>query len=169
MQAKRFMDICAYAMMAHDTYPRKPAKAWRKAGMGCIPYGVHPLWCATAIMQENSLPQDVRDRCAIALLLHDVLEDTTAPLPDDITPEERTLTHELTFYGGTGEEMELIWSKSDLALLCKAYDKASNLFDLSFMAEEKRIAYRAYALRLAEHIEKTWGNLVIVKLIRSLV
>ena len=168
MQVQRFMQISDYALTAHANHPRQPNKAWRKAGVGTIPYGVHPLWCATTILQENALPSDIRDLCAIALLLHDMLEDTTAALPEGLTPEEIELIEELTFYGGSCEEMGQIWSKSELAILCKAYDKASNLFDLSFMEPANRDAYKAYAHTLADHVEKRWGNLVIIRMIRAL-
>ncbi len=65
-----------YMVNAHTNFPRKASKAFRKFD-GVTPFWVHPSWCATAILAEESLPEELRMRGAHALLLHDVVEDTS--------------------------------------------------------------------------------------------
>ena len=47
------------------------------------PQGMHPLWCATTILSETELPELIRENGVQALLLHDIVEDTTIGLPEN--------------------------------------------------------------------------------------
>lgn len=169
MKYTLLLDAINFAILAHSTKAKNPAKAWRKSSDGETPFVVHPLWCAMTILQEEKLDREIREKCAIALLFHDILEDTDEVLPEYISQDIKNLILELTFYGGTQEEMQKIWEKSDEAILCKLYDKTSNLLDSSFMNEEKLLAYKEYTLKLCILIEAKWGNLNIVKIAKALI
>ena len=61
------------------------------------PYYIHPLWCATTLLTEEKLSEEIRRIGSQALLLHDVFEDTTAGLPEDTEDEVRRLVMDMTF------------------------------------------------------------------------
>jgi len=156
-----YPEYISYIMDAHNNHPRKPSKAFRKHD-GKTPYWVHPLWCATAIMAETSLPEELRNDGALALLFHDVLEDTTVALPKDLPQQVVDCVHDMTFAGGFTEERQDIWSRSPEVRLFKLYDKVNNLMDSSWMSEGKKQTYKEFSLRLAVDVEKNFGRLNIV-------
>ena len=160
------LPLINYSFTAHAEKPTKPSKAVRKWD-GRTPYAVHPLWCATTLLTETSLPEDLRMRGAKALLLHDVLEDTTAGLPEGLEPQVVSLVEGMTF-ASSEEEMEQVWSRSDEVKLLKLYDKISNLLDGSWMSHEKKGRYVAYTKRLLGEVERDYGLLNIVRIARSL-
>lgn len=162
----RLTTVIAFVIRAHATCATKPSKAVRQWD-GQTPYSIHPIWCATTILAETTLPEELRASGAEALLLHDVLEDTTANLPAYTTPRVRTLVHGMTF-ASFDEEMQLVWERGIEILLLKLYDKTSNLLDGAWMSAEKRASYNAYTLRLADDVEKAYGPLTIVRLARAI-
>jgi ADP-ribose pyrophosphatase YjhB (NUDIX family) len=118
------------------------------------------------ILTEFKLSEDMRRVGALALLFHDVLEDTLAGLPDWCPSEVSSLVNEMTF-ASSAEEREKIWERSDQAKLLKLYDKVSNLLDGSKATPEKWNAAVEHALKLADFVEQTYGELNIVKLARA--
>ena len=159
------LQLVAYAWSAHADLPTKPSKAVRKWD-GRTPYAIHPLWFAMTLLTEVTLPEDLRMRGARALLLHDVLEDTTAGSPLGLDPQVVSLVEGMTF-ASSDEEMEQVWSRSDEVKLLKLYDKTSNLLDANWMSPEKRIRYRAYLLRLCDAVEPIYGSLNIITMAKA--
>lgn len=155
----------AHAIHAHAYHSRKPKGAFRYWD-GKTPYAVHPIWCATTLLAEPLLPEELRRDGALALLYHDVIEDTWLTLPPGTDPAVRRLTEELTFES-FAEEKRLIWERSPEARLLKLYDKVSNLLDGVWMSAEKRASYAAYTQRLAKEALKRYGALNIVAISRS--
>ena len=45
------------------------------------PYLMHSCWCAMTLLTETSLPDEIRLSGYLALLFHDVIEDTDLELP----------------------------------------------------------------------------------------
>lgn len=128
------------------------------------PYYIHPLWCATSILTETTLPEDVRQEGALALLYHDVLEDTNAHLPSSLPQRVRQFIHDMTFPDGIEQEMEEIWTKDPHVRLLKLFDKVSNLLDASWMPRQLKKTYIAYTSRLLDDVEKKFGILNITKI-----
>ena len=151
-----------YIVNAHQNHARKPGKAFRKHD-GKTPYWIHPIWCATTILTETSLDEKTKNEGAIALLYHDVLEDTTQPLPQDLNERIKYLVEYMTFESSE-EEMQQIWQKPREVRLYKLYDKVSNLLDGNWMQEEKMQRYKDYIRRLSSDVESNYGKLNIVKL-----
>ena len=88
---------------AHQNYPKKPGgdiRYWDKK----TPYSIHPIWCAMTMLTETKLPEELRINGAIALLYHDVLEDTTKGLPDNLPSKVVEMISDMTFHGGIEEE-----------------------------------------------------------------
>lgn len=167
MTAKELAGLISYSFRAHAEQSTKPSKTVRKWD-GRTPYGIHPTWCAMTILTETILPEELRVTGAQALLLHDVLEDTTAGLPEDTPAEVTKLVEEMTF-ASSDEEMELIWTRSQEVKLLKLYDKVSNLLDGSWMSREKRERYATYIIALCDDVEPHYGQLNIMRIARAIV
>lgn len=160
------MEEILEVMKAHKDYAKKPSKAYRKWD-GKTDYSIHPIWCAMTIAAETSLDELTRNEGVKALLYHDVLEDTNY-LPN---LEERIyyLVKEMTFEGGSKQEMMDIWNKPKEVRLYKIYDKVSNLMDASWMSEEKRKEYEAYLEKLVIDVEKNYGELNITLMAKAII
>jgi (p)ppGpp synthase/HD superfamily hydrolase len=154
-----------YIIQAHTQKAKKLGYRFRKWD-NKTPYYVHPIWCASMIRQEPSLPEEIRVRGSQALLYHDVLEDTTATLPDWLSDEVRTLVSNLTFESSE-DEWEKLWQRSEQVRLLKLYDKVSNMMDSSWMKPERRNKHLAHLRKLCENVEQNYGNLNITRLART--
>ncbi len=159
-------NLIVYSIQAHALFPKKPSKAFRKWD-GQTPYAAHSIWCATTILTESRLPEDLKTDGAEALLLHDVPEDTTLGLPEGLSERVIRLIEEMTFESSE-QEMEDIWSKSREARLLKLYDKVSNLLDGGWMDSRKAAKYREYTRKLSEDVERNYGKLNIVRIAESI-
>jgi hypothetical protein len=121
-------------------------------------------------MQEWRLPIELRWIGWRVLLLHDVLEDTTYPLPNWVPEEVLSLVKAMSFENSLAEREE-VWERPPIIWLLKAYDKASNLMDGSWMDSrppEYRQSYRQFALELAARVKERYGDLNIVRIIHAL-
>jgi hypothetical protein len=154
-------------ILAHAKYPEKPKKAFRKWD-GKTPYATHPIWCATTISTETNLDEKTRLEGYLALLYHDVLEDTITLLPNDLPERVKQLVQEMTFQGGSKQEMQEIWTRPREVILYKLYDKVSNLLDGSWMDTEKRKEYEEYTQKLAEDVMKNYGKLNITRIAKAI-
>src|SRR3989344_3869144 len=96
----------AYVIEAHSQHSREPSNAFRKWD-GRTPYYVHPIWCAAMILHETSLSEQLRQEGSLALLYHDVLEDTTAKLPLWLPERAAWLVSQMTFNSSEHEWAEL--------------------------------------------------------------
>jgi hypothetical protein len=163
---KNLHNLITYAWTAHSQYPTKDSKSYRKWD-GMTPYATHVVWCAMTLLTETTLTEEVRGRGAEALLLHDVLEDTTSPLPENISDGVEHLVKEMTFPSNEVEMAE-IWSKSKEVKLLKLYDKISNLLDGVWMDAGKSLHYAEYAQKLLGEVEQVYGQLNIVKIAKSI-
>jgi (p)ppGpp synthase/HD superfamily hydrolase len=156
----------SHAHLAHAAHGNSPQDAVRFHDH-LTPYLVHPIWCAASLLQEATLPLDLRKTGYIALLWHDVLEDTTLKLPIGTSSEIVKLVEEMSFMSFDEERAEL-WSRSPEIKLFKLYDKVSNLLDANWMKVDKWNVYVEHTLRLANEIEQKFGSLNIVKIARAI-
>jgi len=156
----------AYIIWAHTDEPRKPGNRYRKWDSR-TPYYIHPIWCATMILQETSLPEDLRRNGSLALLYHDVLEDTTAGLPGWLSEDVGLLVSEMTFKSSE-DEWENLWQRDERVRLLKLYDKTSNLLDGVWMTHDKRAHHLRHLRRIYEDVKAKYGELNITKLASTL-
>jgi hypothetical protein len=159
--ARRLAEVTSYVIAAHDKQAREPRQRFRKWDTA-TPYAIHPVWCATMLLTETTLPKQLRKHGAIALLQHDLLEDTKAELHPSTNAPERRLIEEMTF-ASFEEEVEQVWKRSPECRLLKCYDKVSNLLDMNWRTG-KRDMYVAYTLRLITEARERYGELNIVKI-----
>ncbi|MEI2774022.1 MAG: hypothetical protein V9G98_26010 [Candidatus Competibacter sp.] len=155
-----------HAIEAHHTFPRTAADSVRFHDQK-TPYAVHPIWCAMTFLTETALPEELRRDGADALLWHDLLEDSTLPLPDWTSERVRGLVKELTF-PSFKEELETLWFRSEEAILLKLYDKTSNLLDGTWMRDAQWNRYVAHTVKIADHVEAKWGALNGVRMARAI-
>lgn len=156
-----------YIYSAHQTRPREHRnsyRAWDKE----TPYSVHPVWCAMTILTETTLPSELRNDGAIALLYHDILEDTKAPLPGELSPTVLQYIHDMTYFGDIYEEIEKIWEKDPRIRLFKLYDKVSNILDGAWFTPPIKKMYTDYTMKLTNDVEQHFGPLNIVKIAQAL-
>ena len=156
-----------WVIEAHRDHPKKLSKATRKWD-GKTPYAMHPIWCATTLLHETALDGQTREEGALALLYHDILEDTFEPLPPLLSDRVKELVNHMTFEGGNAQEMQEVWTKPKEVRLYKVYDKVSNLLDGCWMSLEKRAAYDDYTRRLTEDAERNYGKLNITRIARAI-
>src|SRR3989344_6802296 len=144
---------------AHQNHARKPENRYRKWD-GKTPYSIHPIWCAATLLHETKLPEQMRRDGSLALLYHDVLEDTTAPLPDWLSQDVKGLVQALTFESSE-DEWENIWSRGELPILLKLYDKTGLFLDGTWIAPKRREQHLAHLRKLCEYVERKHGELNI--------
>jgi (p)ppGpp synthase/HD superfamily hydrolase len=168
MAGEELTRLIDFTLAAHARQPVKPSKAYRKWD-GRTPYSIHPIWCAMTLLHETSpvLTEELRYPGAEALILHDILEDTTTVLPEWVNDWTRTLVNEMTFVS-TEEEMRLVWERQPFVRLMKLYDKVSNLMDGAWMSEEREEEYAAYTKKLADDARENFGELNIIKIAYAL-
>lgn len=154
------------AIIAHQEHPKQPKDSLRFWD-GKTPYAIHPVWCAITLLHETLLPDEIRLPGYQTLLLHDILEDTTLPLPADLDPLVVAWVQAMTYESFTAEQ-EAIWNQPDEIKLLKLYDKTSILLDAVWMKPEKWNHMVRYTLSLADFAEQTYGALNIVKIARAL-
>jgi hypothetical protein len=146
----------------HARYPTEPKRATRKHD-GRTPYGVHPTLAVSAILHERALSPKERLCGALTLAFHDVLEDTTAPLPPWVPAHIVEYIAAMCFESST-HEMETVWSRTPFIRMCKLYDKWSNLYDTS-MKPESLLRYCRYARALSESVRAEYPELVVHALV----
>jgi (p)ppGpp synthase/HD superfamily hydrolase len=151
----------------HQNFPKKPQNAFRKFD-GATPYGVHPTFMAMMILQEDTMEENDRVRRAKALLGHDLLEDTTAPLPEWCKDfEVLALIDGLTFTNDQDPLTE-IWNRGDEVILVKFYDNVANLMNTRMMTSERREERRQHVLEHLAWVESRNPQLEIVKIAKGL-
>lgn len=157
-----------YAIRAHGplaTEGRAVRKFDRKT-----PTVTHPLDCWTEILNEPLLSEGDRAAGSLALLFHDVIEDTTVPPPDCLSPRVLQLVQDMTYEGGTEEEMVHIWEKEPFVILLKLYDKYSNWKTMGWTTEAKKASYRDYIQRLIDVVIRFYGpSLNVVRAAQALI
>ena len=99
----------AYVIEAHTKRIKQSAHTTRMWDQK-TPYYVHPIWCSSTIRFETDLSEEIRLNGSQALLYHDILEDTTAELPNWLSNDVKSLIVNLTF-NSSEDEWKNLWKK----------------------------------------------------------
>ncbi len=168
MNYKKFLEYIRLEAEAHQEKVLPAATAHRKFPSGeTNPYFTHPLWCAMMLLLETRLPESIRLPGSEALLFHDVLEDTSAKLPKDISEEVKSIIQNMTFENFEDEVKETL-KKPPKDQLLKLYDKTATLYDGALMPH-RYPEWIDFTEKLIETVEKEYGQLNIVLLARALI
>ena len=159
-ELKRLLDFVYTAHQEHNT-----RKDFRQEGK--VPFVVHPIWCATTLLNDQRIPFEQRRIGYQALLLHDVLEDTSLPLPDFVGPEVKDAVEQMSH--GTWEDEQVLEGKSDFVKLLKLCDKMSSIFDETVRPDpQRRSEWKALTTRLYEDVKEAYGETRIVTLCKAM-
>lgn len=168
MDYKTFISYISYIAEAHQEKLLPDAKALRKFLSGDTnEYFTHPLWCSMMILLDTKLPDEIRNDGALALLFHDVLEDTTAGIPNDLPERVKMLIQDLT-YDNFQEEVTQTLKKSPLIQLLRLYDKTATLYD-GDLNPKRYPEWTEFMEHLIVTVEKEYGELNIVLLAKVLI
>jgi hypothetical protein len=175
MDYNKFLNYLQIVADAHQNKTKPDANKFRIVSDGeKIPYFFHSLWCAVMIYMEPTLNKDIRTNGAIALLFHDYLEDTTASLPEKLPDEAKKLIESMTIekeakydFSRYNKEKVVIFDEEPMIRLLKLYDKVATLYD-GDLEKERYTDWSRFVNKLADDVEKNYGNLNIVMLGRQL-
>ncbi|MFW6002751.1 MAG: hypothetical protein ACOCQD_05360 [archaeon] len=155
---KKYIEI---AILAHSENYVKNIKDAYRFGNKNTPYSIHPIWCASTLLTEHLLTNEIKTLGYKSLLLHDVIEDTNYKLDNEIEDDVISLVKEMTF-SSFKDETKKLEKMSDLCKLFKLYDKVSNLLDCSWMNSEQKKKYLKHTKYLIDFVEKKYGQLNII-------
>lgn len=176
MNHQAFAKYIPYVIQAHQENVNKHGKTHRQLLTGeKNPYFTHPLWCASMVLCEPNLPENLRERYALVLLFHDLVEDTNSPLPDDLSPEVKDLIAQMTvpklseynFSGWDKEKTYILQEPIEIQLL-KLYDKTASLYDMAVRPDRLQ-EWADITKQLAKKVARKHGQLNIVNLAQSLI
>lgn len=163
-ELKKYLDF-AYSAYQENNISNQ---AYRQNGN--VPYIMHPLWCASMLIADIQVPQEQRELGFKALILHDVLEDTSLKLPDWVSDDVKNVVNELTFESFE-QAIKEYDSKEPFIKLLLLYDKLSSMYEkhvgITGKTEEartmKRKLWKEFTLKGIEEVEKEYGNIRIVQ------
>jgi hypothetical protein len=164
--AAEFAKSIELTLLAHSAYANTPRDAIRWWD-STTPYAIHPIWCATTLLAETALSAEIRFTGYQVLLWHDMLEDTSLPLPPTCRPDVRRFVEEMTF-ASFADELANLWSRSEMTKLLKLYDKTSQLLDAAWMDAAKWNRLVEHTQKLIAFVEQRYGELNIVRIARAL-
>lgn len=168
MDYRKFLEYIKLEAEAHQEKVLPTATAHRKfPSKETNPYFTHSLWCAMMLLLDTKLPESIRIPGAEALLFHDVLEDTSAELPQDLSEEVRSMVEDMTFDNFEDEVRETLMKPAKLQLL-KLYDKTATLYD-GALRPHRYSEWINFTKKLIQNVEKEYGELNIVVLAKGLV
>jgi (p)ppGpp synthase/HD superfamily hydrolase len=129
---------------------------------GKVPYFTHPLWCSLIFLNDALIPIKLREIGYEALLLHDVLEDTSAKLPKWVSKKVMKLVSEMTFPSWK-EEKKVLLSKPPFIKLLKLVDKLASMYDLDVKPKNKK-DWKKVTTALLKDVEKEYGQIRVVQI-----
>lgn len=135
---------------------------------GNVPYIMHPVWCASVLINDTRIPLEERELGFKALLLHDILENTSSELPDWIDDDVREMVEALSF-GEPHDLQEIIrelGNKPALFTLLLLIDTLSSMYE-EHVSKKKRRAWKLGVKALTVLAEKNYGNVRIVQISKA--
>jgi len=162
---KLFKDLLDFA---YDAYQNKNIRDLLRQE-GKTPYMTHPLFAASLLLADQRIPWEDRYYGYQILVLHDVLEDTTAKLPDWVEEKVVDGVKELTFSDDMpfDEKVELLRGKDSFIKLLALCDTISNVYE-EHVSEEKRIKWKKYDEELVKDVENIYGDIRIVEISKTI-
>lgn len=155
-ELKKYLDFAYSAYQENNI----TGQAYRQGGK--VPYIMHPLWCASMLVADTEVPYEQRELGLKALILHDVLEDTSLELPAWVEPEVKEVVKELTFESFEQAKRDYP-KKSSFMKLLLLYDKLSSMYE-NHVQEQNRGDWKKLVLQGIEEVEKEYGNVRIVQI-----
>ncbi len=155
-----------FCIWAHTKRAKNPRQAQRFHDK-FTPFAIHPIWCALTLLMDAKVPAEIRYDGALALILHDLIEDTTEKLPKFVSSRVGGLVRDMTF-ASSEEEWREVWSRPQVVLLLKVYDKVNTFLDAdTWMTPRRREQHVEHLRNLMAVVEPVYGDLKIFRLARA--
>lgn len=151
-----------------DAYQNKNSSGQEYRQDGNVPYIMHPLWCASVLINDTRIPLEERELGFKALLLHDVLENTTLELPEWAGEDVKEMVEAMSF-GGQHDIKEVIRElskKPALFGLLMLIDALSSMYE-EHVSEKKKKFWKLGVKTLTELVEKQYGDIRIIQISRA--
>jgi (p)ppGpp synthase/HD superfamily hydrolase len=163
IEPEDIQELINYTYRAHQENSTK--KDFRQDGK--VPFFTHPVWCAITLLMDQRVPWTDRSFGYQALMLHDVIEDTSLGLPTGVTRDVADLVIAMTHE--TWEEEIDIAQKPPIVRLLKLIDKVSSMYDETVRKEpERRKQWKQLVDRLVQSVERDYPDARILALARTL-
>lgn len=164
MHITNIWDLDRHVRRVWEAHDKKASVSKNRVRLwdGRTPYAMHPIWCAMTLLSETQVSEQLRFEGAIALLYHDILEDTLDNLKADLSPTINDWIEQMTFKGGFNQEQQELFSRSKEVRLLKLYDKTSNIMDGVWMPPKLKEDYFALTAKLIKDVRQNFGELNIV-------
>lgn len=157
---KQLLDLVYSAHQEHNT-----RHDFRQDGK--VPFIIHPIWCASTLLNDQRIPFKERELGYQVLLLHDVLEDTDLNIDNVVEPEVIKYVQEMTH--DSWEDEQNIENKSNFIKLLKLCDKIASIYDETVKNEpQKRKEWKALTQKLLVDVENHYGNIRLVTLAKAI-
>lgn len=147
---------------AFDAYQNLNTSGQEFRQAGKVPYANHAIWQATMLLHDVKLPWEVRELGFQVLLYHDVLEDTSRPLPEWLSAEVTWCIQEMTFKSFR-DSLPLLPQKEPRIKLFILVDKLATFIEEHLSSDpDKRRAWKEAVRYLTEETKKHYGRTKIV-------
>ena len=157
-------------IMIFHLHSKTPQKATRRFD-GATPAGVHSVLLAMLVLHEESLPEELRVKVAVALLGHDMPEDThlrLEELPFWIKKYNALKLVEALTFDESEDKFAKIWELGDEVILAELFDAVGNLLCAKGVKPERMTYRRAMVGKMVVHIGHIWPDLDILKIAKGL-
>lgn len=163
---------------AYDAYQNHPSggEPGRRLFDAITPHAIHPIATALLALQEPIRGVELRYKVALVLLFHDLFEDSTKGLPDDLPSEWRDeitrSVQEITFEKGLVQEAVELWEKEPLTILAKLFDKYHSFAEdapwlIHNRPKEGRLLLD-HLRRVATRVQRHFGPLHIIAAVQAI-
>ena len=148
---------------AYDAYQNKSKKD-KTRQEGKTPFITHPFFAASLLLADQRIPWEDRYYGYQILVLHDVLEDTTAELPEWLDTKVIEGIKGLTFPDNLSveEKFEIIKSRGPFIRLLALCDTISNVYE-EHVGEFHKREWKEADEKLVKDVRKDYGDIRVVE------
>lgn len=164
ISSKEYKKLFDFAYSAYQEHCGDSGNEYRQNGN--VPFINHPIWCASLLLADTDFPLVLREIGFKALLLHDVIEDTSIDLPYWVEPEVKEAVKNMT-YQNFDQESDKALSKPIFIKLLILIDKISTMYEYHARKEKQR-KWKEFCEKLLKDVETEYGNIRIVQISKAI-
>lgn len=155
-----------FLLDAHEKHDTTSKEIFRQKGR--TPYPTHPIFAAQSVLVDRRVPWEERRLGYYALLLHDVLENTSLELPDWVEEEVKKRVELLTFNEGTKEEkLRALETRPIYIKYLVLADTLSNMYE-EHISEHNRDTVMKIVRYLIDELSEQYRDSTVVALVKHL-
>lgn len=168
-------ELKKYLDFAYKAYQENNITGQDYRQKGKVPYLTHPLGAAILLISDTEIPIKEREIGFKALILHDVLEDTSLKLPNFVESKVKKIVEDMTFENWEEAERKIPEKPINVKLLI-LYDKLHSMYEMQVgmndsksYREKKRRDWKKAVGNLINEVEKHYGNIRIVQIGKAII